>query len=228
MVPYSEHSSFDELVAFVQRIRPTKVTPTVNADTAKDREKISKHFLPFTNLAADKGRLDHYFKRPPQKSIAGADDEATLLLPGHSDAHPPRDKGKEIVTIDDDHDHDDHDDGKGGGGGRGGGGGGGGGGGTQHQGGGDCGVDPETLAALGAFLTPAELRQQTALWEEAQRSTRAVRGGQGQGVMGGLSRDTLIRPTIFYCFACITTQILKSHLSVIHGGVFVMNETRAC
>ena len=63
-VPYSEHSSFDELVAFVARVRPVKVTPTVNADTRADRDRMLKYFLPYTDLAEDKGRLDHYFRRP--------------------------------------------------------------------------------------------------------------------------------------------------------------------
>ena len=39
-VPYSEHSSFDELTAFVARARPVRITPTVNAQTDTEREKI--------------------------------------------------------------------------------------------------------------------------------------------------------------------------------------------
>ena len=178
-VPYSEHSSFTELVAFVERVRPNKVTPTVNADTPKDRERILKHFLPFTNLAADKGRLDHYFKRP-QKSVAAANHgefaadhgEARLLA-----SYNARDKGKSVITIDDDDDNTGGcgagtscgvAEGRGEGGGRGG-----------------CdGIDPEILAALGGVLTPAELRQQTALWEEAQRSQRAAQTAAQEAVLG--------------------------------------------
>jgi hypothetical protein len=160
--------------------RYSKVTPTVNAETGAQREKILKHFRQFTDLAADKGCLDHYFKRPtPQKSIAapGVDDtgkKIRLLSNGGggggegggvgSDA---RDKGKDVIIIDDDEGGSGGGSGGGGGGGSGGGSGAGGSGGGE--GGGDCGIDPEVLAALGGALSPAELRQQTALWEEAQR-----------------------------------------------------------
>ena len=78
-VPYSEHSSFDELVAFVARVRPVKVTPTVNADTRADRDRMLKYFLPYTDLAEDKGRLDHYFRRPAALPSSAAVDRAEEL-----------------------------------------------------------------------------------------------------------------------------------------------------
>ena len=60
-VPYSEHSSFDELTAFVARARPVRITPTVNAQTDTEREKILRHFQHLTDASRDRNRLEHYF-----------------------------------------------------------------------------------------------------------------------------------------------------------------------
>ena len=67
-VPYSEHSSFTELVAFVQRVRPTKIVPTVNVASEADRFKILKHFQHLTDARKDKGRLEHYFGSGKRKA----------------------------------------------------------------------------------------------------------------------------------------------------------------
>ena len=119
-VPYSEHSSFDELTAFVSRVKPVRITPTVNAQTDAEREKILRHFQHLTDASRDRNRLEHYFR-----SARSAEDVSEGVSKGKNEED--RDERLE-------------------------------------------GVDPETLAALRSMLTPAELRQQVALLEEAARA----------------------------------------------------------
>jgi hypothetical protein len=160
------------------------VTPTVNADTRAERDKILKHFLEFTDLAADKGRLDHYFTRPGPRKLSGtaSTEEGTtgpVRLPsyggegggggGGGGGYGARDKGKDVIVLDNEDGNSGGDGGRGGGGGGGGGSadvggsgvnGGGGSGDSNGCGGAGIGIDPEILAALGGALSPAELRQQ--------------------------------------------------------------------
>ena len=63
-IPYSEHSSYTELREFIRSLKPKKITPTVNAVTKQEREKlVNKHFLDLIDLKSDANKLDYYFQR---------------------------------------------------------------------------------------------------------------------------------------------------------------------
>lgn len=53
LIPYSEHSSFDELTAFVKALRPRRLVPTVYSDAA-DRDKIVARFSSLLDTTAAK------------------------------------------------------------------------------------------------------------------------------------------------------------------------------
>lgn len=60
-IPYSEHSSYEELQDCVKTLRPKKLVPTVNAgDAAKSRALVDK-LCGFMDLSTDRSRLDSYF-----------------------------------------------------------------------------------------------------------------------------------------------------------------------
>lgn len=59
-VPYSEHSSFDELQALVRDIRPRRLIPTVNSETRESKERMMAPFLDVLDLKGDPERMDHY------------------------------------------------------------------------------------------------------------------------------------------------------------------------
>ncbi|CAM9394873.1 unnamed protein product [Scytosiphon promiscuus] len=60
-LPYSEHSSFNQLRDFVRAVKPKKIVPTVNAASSASVEKMLSHFLELMDLSSDRKRLDSYF-----------------------------------------------------------------------------------------------------------------------------------------------------------------------
>lgn len=67
-VPYSEHSSYDELQSLANALKPKRVVPTVNSETRSAKEKMLSHFLSVVDLKADPERIDHYVAR--QQSLS--------------------------------------------------------------------------------------------------------------------------------------------------------------
>lgn len=53
--PYSEHSSFEELVAFVAWLRPQRIVPTVFTAQGRTSEAINKQLVPFHKYIALEG-----------------------------------------------------------------------------------------------------------------------------------------------------------------------------
>lgn len=72
-VPYSEHSSWLELKAFVRRVRPKRIEPTVGGESSSSRQLLRDLFAAETDLSADLGKLDSFIDR-------GREDDSLLLL----------------------------------------------------------------------------------------------------------------------------------------------------
>jgi len=86
-VPYSEHSSFPELEAFVAALRPRRVVPTVNAASRKGRERLRDLFSPGVDRSKDKGRIDAYFGGSPLATVDVA--RQARLLAAFDDGESP-------------------------------------------------------------------------------------------------------------------------------------------
>lgn len=77
-VPYSEHSSYMELQALAQALRPKRLIPTVNSETREGKERMMSHFLNVVDLRADRERMDHYLF-PDSGARSSKDDAQTFV-----------------------------------------------------------------------------------------------------------------------------------------------------
>ena len=73
LIPYSEHSNYAELVAFVKALRPVHVVPTVFGD-AKDRSRIVKRLAGLTDSQTVKRRfVERLFASSAQPKVKRSD-----------------------------------------------------------------------------------------------------------------------------------------------------------
>ncbi len=90
-VPYSEHSSYTELHALVGALRPRKIVPTVNAETAGAREALEAMFRPSMDLSQHRGTLNWHFGEGGKRKRAerGSRTDVTIDLVSSSSASAP-------------------------------------------------------------------------------------------------------------------------------------------
>jgi len=70
-VPYSEHSSWDDLRDCVRQLRPKRLIPTVNASTPAKSRALIDRFADLLDLSRDKSRINFYL-RPGAASAPAA------------------------------------------------------------------------------------------------------------------------------------------------------------
>ena len=66
-MPYSEHSSWNDLRACVKALRPAKLVPTVNASNAAAAAAIVDRFADLMDLSRHRGRMDRYLIKGKQQ-----------------------------------------------------------------------------------------------------------------------------------------------------------------
>ena len=76
-VPYSEHSSFEELQSCIKTLRPKRIIPTVNAETKEKRRKLVDSLCDLMDLSSDKSRIDGYFKQSKQTNLVNINEVDT-------------------------------------------------------------------------------------------------------------------------------------------------------
>jgi hypothetical protein len=60
-VPYSDHSSVEELITFIKVVNPKKITPITHTNQ-RDVDKIEKIFFPYLRASENEKFVDFYFK----------------------------------------------------------------------------------------------------------------------------------------------------------------------
>eukprot|EP00191_Tetraselmis_sp_GSL018_P013531 CAMPEP_0177586320 /NCGR_PEP_ID=MMETSP0419_2-20121207/5006_1 /TAXON_ID=582737 /ORGANISM="Tetraselmis sp., Strain GSL018" /LENGTH=1454 /DNA_ID=CAMNT_0019076197 /DNA_START=342 /DNA_END=4706 /DNA_ORIENTATION=+ len=97
LVPYSEHSSFDELQEYVGFLRPKQVIPTVGVggdSGEKNRLKMLRHFRNLVDSQSSKAEFLRSMRRPPPRPDSEPEAEQAGGQDGASQAEPEP-KGEE-------------------------------------------------------------------------------------------------------------------------------------
>eukprot|EP00928_Gymnodinium_smaydae_P031496 TRINITY_DN23095_c0_g4_i1.p1 TRINITY_DN23095_c0_g4~~TRINITY_DN23095_c0_g4_i1.p1 ORF type:complete len:884 (+),score=126.18 TRINITY_DN23095_c0_g4_i1:114-2765(+) len=102
-VPYSEHSSYLELRALAEALKPRRLIPTVNSETLSSKERLMSHFLNCIDLGDDKERMDHYLQSASSSSssclesdlvdVLALSGKASATLPAHGMSNEKRERG---------------------------------------------------------------------------------------------------------------------------------------
>lgn len=95
LVPYSEHSNYEELREYVRFLKPKRVNPTVGVDIekldSKQAQKLRKHFSGLVDETANKKEFLLGFNR------GSSEDNEKVKLDACSDLNEEVDRGKEPV-----------------------------------------------------------------------------------------------------------------------------------
>lgn len=92
-VPYSEHSSYSELLRFVELVKPKRVIPTVGNSSAADEKRILSHFHKYIDSS---GAMQAFFGQSSNTRTVKAETKAAK----RSDVEaPPKDSTKGIVEV---------------------------------------------------------------------------------------------------------------------------------
>ena len=81
-VPYSDHSSPEQLINFVKVCRPSKVT-SITQFTAKEIAKLDKMFFKYIRKDTNKRFIDYYYASPPRPTLpmaVGKDEREKCVL----------------------------------------------------------------------------------------------------------------------------------------------------
>lgn len=97
LVPYSEHSSYQELMEYVSYLRPVSIIPTVGCSDEKAVSKMLKHFSGLVDEAAAKSKFLSRLQSHPSLAVEpsrvtkkdGSDELPKMCKPNHLDAPSP-------------------------------------------------------------------------------------------------------------------------------------------